>query len=98
MPHIPGPWAVSSENWNDINGPSDLDMAYAINSDDWCIAEVWGDVPDDAAEGNARLMAAAPDLLEALKRSLDWLASYPGGGAQSAYDTARAAIAKAEGK
>lgn len=34
-------------------------------------------------------------LLDALKRSLDWLASYPGEGAMGAYDQARAAIAKA---
>lgn len=40
---------------------------------------------------------ALPVLLAALQRSLDWLASYPGGGANAAYDQARAAIAQAEG-
>lgn len=38
------------------------------------------------------------DLLAALKRSLDWLASYPADAALSVYDEARAAIAKAEGR
>ena len=37
-------------------------------------------------------------LLEALEHSLDWLASYPGGGAAVAYDKARAAIAQAKGE
>jgi hypothetical protein len=49
-------------------------------------------------EANARLMAAAPDMLRACRHALDWLASYPGGGASKAYDHVRAALAKAEGK
>ena len=44
------------------------------------------------------LIAAAPDLLEALQRSLNWLASYPGGCAEGCYEQASAAIAKATGK
>lgn len=36
------------------------------------------------------------DLLAALKGSLDWLASYPGGNANAAYLVARAAVDKAE--
>lgn len=47
---------------------------------------------------NARLIAAAPDLLGALQRSLNWLSSYPGGGALGCYDQAREAIAKATGE
>ena len=46
-------------------------------------------------EANGRLIAAAPDLLEALQRSLNWLASYPGGNANGVYEQARAAIDKA---
>lgn len=45
----------------------------------------------------ARLFAAAPELLEALEETLNWLTSYPGGGALGCYDKARAAIAKATG-
>lgn len=51
-------------------------------------------------EANARLIAAAPDLLAALERTLNWLSSYPGGGTlgqDGPYEQARAAIAKATG-
>lgn len=51
----------------------------------------------DTALANARLIAAAPELLEALQRTLSWLSSYPGEGAMGAYDNARKAIAKATG-
>lgn len=49
-------------------------------------------------EANARLIVAAPDLLAASKRALDWLASYPGNGALGAYEEMRLAIVKAEGE
>ena len=38
------------------------------------------------------------DVVDALKRSLSWLSSYPGGCAEGCYDQARAAIAKATGE
>jgi hypothetical protein len=50
-------------------------------------------VPQDQAEANAKLIAAAPDLLEALKLAERWCPA--GSGAEV---LARAAIAKAEGK
>lgn len=46
-------------------------------------------------QDDMRIAGAAKDLLAALRRSLNWLSSYPGGGALGAYDEARAAIAKA---
>lgn len=52
----------------------------------------------EECRANARLIAAAPDLLEALEKTLTWLTSYPGNGAITAYDQARAAIAKAAGQ
>ncbi len=36
------------------------------------------------------------ELLEALERSLNWLASYPGGCAENTYKQARTAIARAQ--
>lgn len=47
---------------------------------------------------NARLIAAAPEMLAALERTLNWLSSYPGGNAEGTYQQARAAIAKATGE
>jgi hypothetical protein len=89
----PGPWEVGEPN----QGGSVL--AVGVFSDRWHIADVWRDVPElvEEAEANARLIAAAPDLLAALKRSLDWLASYQGAGADRVWEQAKAAIAKAEG-
>jgi len=40
----------------------------------------------------ANLIAAAPRLAEALQRTLNYLSSYQGNGAASAYDQARAAL------
>ena len=42
-----------------------------------------------------RLMDINADLVAALQRSLNWLASYPGGNAEKTYNQAREAIAKA---
>jgi len=49
---------------------------------------------------DARLIAAAPELLAALERCLSWLTSYPGGTTMTPtgpYEQARKAIAKATG-
>ena len=53
---------------------------------------------DKTMNPDAHLIAAAPVLLEALEGTLDWLTSYPGHGADTAYDRARAAIAAAKGE
>lgn len=54
----------------------------------------------DVVHPDMRLMAASPLLLAALNRTLNWLASYPGGGTlgpDGPYEQARAAIAAATG-
>lgn len=92
--HTEGPWRVD-DNGRDVRaggrGGLFVARAYEIEQDEppyGADVQQW--------EANARLIAAAPDLLAALKRSLNWLASYPGGCASNAYDAARAAIAQAE--
>lgn len=52
------------------------------------------DLPE--TEANARLVAAAPELLEALQRATDLLARYPAH--TEAWRQGRAAITKATGK
>ena len=66
MKHTIGPWSV--------RGPAGIDKDYAIVGDYSIIAEAWGRVgetkyPD--AYANARLIAAAPELLEALERAIE---------------------------
>jgi hypothetical protein len=54
--HTPGPWRV--------------DAQYICRADGVAIADVWQsmEVSGEEAETNARLIAAAPDLLAALER------------------------------
>ena len=114
MAHTPGPWTVEPSDSGDpsvglaptppvifTNIPNDEDRFIEIavigstiydNSEDGHTLS-WGD-PD----ANARLIAAAPELLDVLRKSLDWLASYPGGSATNIYHAARAVIDKAEGR
>jgi len=81
--HTPGPWEALCTD------PHHQLVIFARSVEEF-VCGVTGHMPD--AEANARLIAAAPDLLEALKRvcshgyrsSPDW-------------DNARAAIKKAEG-
>jgi len=57
--HTKGPWKVSPEDWsiyNIENGPRDTKIASLRYLDN--------------VEANARLIAAAPDLLEACKKAL----------------------------
>jgi hypothetical protein len=58
----------------------------------------WGHSCGTPACANARLIAAAPELLAALKSLLREVDEHHHGGALPAEDLARAAIAKAEGK
>ncbi len=54
-------------------------------------------IADDVENGNGRIIAAAPDLLEALKGLVRIIQEF-GGCNQPEYEKAWAAIAKAEGK
>ena len=80
--HTPGPWCVSNDNADRAIVQSGAQRIAT------CAASHEGDA-------NARLIAAAPALLEALIVVVDCLES---GQAISAGDTARAAIAQARGE
>lgn len=85
--HTPGPWeACDAGDYSDYDG-----KCRVILGDDLRIAVALGDHAENDA--NARLIAAAPDLLAALEVALFWL-EYDG-----RYDVQgiRATIAKAKG-
>jgi len=89
MSHTPGPWVVESlVDGYDIHAP-ESGCFVATTSDPEMI---WGAV---TRKGDARLIAAAPDLLQALEalvadESKEYIPT-------RLWDAARAAIAKARG-
>ena len=100
--HTPGPWTISVGEAN-----CDEELAYGCidgyvqgprkERDEFHLATIWADTEGlrQQAPGNARLIAAAPDLLEALKRLVYWVTE--DGMTANAYTTAAYfAIAKAE--
>jgi len=114
MSHTKGPWAVSQ-----LGRRNDGSIAVMTDSDvdRFAVAYVNVSSPqprgkahlaqDDASESNARLIAAAPDMLDALRIAAEALDNYSdvndgGNGpvpnrAMAALQDVEAAIAKAEG-
>ena len=84
--HTPGPWIAQRD-------------PNAIMADDWCIG-AQGQIDSVAvcSERDARLIAAAPDLLEALKCLVGWFDDDRMNGAEKQIKKARAAIRKATGE
>jgi hypothetical protein len=60
--HTPGPWKVNHGN----------EMHHVTNTDGVVIAEVYHNTPKPQPYSNARLIAAAPELLEALKEMIPY--------------------------
>lgn len=85
--HTPGPW--THEGQGDITGVENDPANGCVGEVD--VACVYLRTVPGRHEANARLIAAAPDLLKALE---DIAGYYPNSWAS---DTARAAIAKATG-
>lgn len=90
MPHTPGPWTVGAAN--DIRTPDETR---------W-FTQRWNTTKTrEALEADARLIAAAPDLLTSLKDVLTICTMFDRANLkdmQGRFDSARAAIAKAEGR
>jgi hypothetical protein len=91
--HTPGPWKAEGKQIEPTRGHR---VEYVLSTnEDGVIAQVWtpSDANTDKRAANARLIAAAPDLL-AFARECARADSDCGEGIRNA---ARAAIAKAEG-
>lgn len=94
--HTPGPWRYLPENGSPTTG-----QHMIAGGKPGYLAEV-RDCGSGDIKANARLIAAAPDLLEALRatlRCLEWHEQRHGVGMDAkAVKDARAAIAKATGE
>lgn len=93
--HTPGPWRVAS--WEYAGDDLNVD---AKGRGFICLAGKRG---DGEAEANARLIAAAPELLEGARQVVEWRdlirQNYPDmAGLIRGMDDLAAAIAKAEGE
>jgi len=88
--HTPGPWSVFEDKENETG----IVKGYNVESAAGEIVGCEGICGGSNDEANARLIAAAPDLLEAVDRLLTWNT-----GGQRAEDVAfaRQAYAKAVG-
>lgn len=90
--HTPGPWRALEHNYP-IADTGDYDGAWLVLTDNpkRPIVELWGDTEE--TEANARLIAAAPDLLAALQ----FVMTAHGEQLSTAFEQAQDAIAKATG-
>jgi hypothetical protein len=88
--HTPGPWSVmrTPSGYDHIRGPKGQRISHECSDLD--------DLGDEA-KANATLIAAAPDLLAALKKIANG-EGYYGAQAREYKEIAAIAIAKAEGK
>jgi hypothetical protein len=93
--HTPGPWSIQQIH-DAKNGYADWQTFAIRGPENVCLAMV-GEVDHYKSERiphNARLIAAAPELLEALEEMLNAGVNDD----PNMYDRARAAIAKARGE
>lgn len=92
--HTPGPWGARPTD------PSEaVDFWWLVSRDNRDIGAINGSATDPVAQANARLIAAAPDLLEALVGLLavtDYIDKPTGKIGRAKRDAARAAISKAK--
>ena len=100
--HTPGPWSLGRE-WNGYVAIDALDGSPARHVTQWrelatVVLHVDDEMDDDRreCEANARLIAAAPDLMAACEA---YIAAYDGAtGTVYVVDQIRSAITKARGE
>jgi hypothetical protein len=100
--HTPGPWRLN-ENSNWKTNPFSITVSKpGVHSTTISNIPTRMTVPPQEQKANARLISAAPDLLEALKGASKAIREYRSQGATHAYwdnveEQVNAAIKKAEG-
>lgn len=90
--HTPGPWQIEKDGVSSTNAPDDGDII--------CDAPIYAEHSMKRWEANARLIAAAPDLLAALQAIvMAWDSPKERAALSYAHlETAKNAIARAEGR
>lgn len=90
--HNAGPWSSISHNWHEtsVYAASGLRVCK-LDTEDWGVTEETEDEFGQKQEANARLIAAAPDLLVALQ----FLLTASGEQLTTAFEQAQEAVAKA---
>lgn len=91
--HTPGPWSYVKEGNNIVIGKNNPEWNPDIIA--LIIAKTVGN--SEMCQANARLIASAPDLLEACKEMAQWIADETDGALEGLPHWLRV-IAKAEGK
>lgn len=96
--HTPGPWRFDEEH-NEIVGRPEWGCIRFRVKGEWSVASVETDCGSDAeVEANARLIAAAPELLDALRSAVGAMEVLDHPKGYGALLKAQNAIAKAEGR
>lgn len=94
--YTPGPWM---HHISDVRG-----TLCVVAADTWICGEIWNDVaplPEREAKANARLIAAAPELFEALNLARRYMKTCLGSSfwdGPNPYPIIDAALAKARGE
>ncbi len=112
MKPTPGPWEIEDDSQR-IDGIGDVRMYRVVAQSGAVIAEFSNAgcneiVYEDDGEGdgrhcdrqamaNATLIAAAPEMADAISGLIESYEPYPGGSAWDAYQKAKTALAKARG-
>lgn len=102
----PGPWEFFEGEDNEYHGKIRDDILGTIVANDWHIARIWdfNDADNAATEecqANAHLIAAAPELYEALEANMQLVHALTGATddlANNILDLGNKALAKARGE
>lgn len=73
--HTPGPWKIRRVTHYDIRIAPESEPEHVSIAG----MAIWGEEHREELEANARLIAAAPELLEALKDCVQWLTAFAKG-------------------
>jgi len=97
MKHTPGPWEISHTSTKKISSSSRLIIADGDKWVGFAYGTALGVENIEMAEANAKLIAAAPDMLEALSQAIELVRKtrYSSDETQRVYDSIQAAIDKA---